>query len=66
MKPSKADVASMTERNYFAQLICWKRGSGAVSRDDIALVERLTSSDFRQSLRNIDSYMIAGNEEIHN
>lgn len=66
MKPSKADVAAMTERDYFAQLICWKRGFSAVSGDDIALAERLTSSDFRQSLRNIDSYMVAGNEEIHN
>lgn len=66
MKPSKADVAAMTERDYFAQLICWKRGSSIISGDDIVLAEKLTHSDFRQSLRNIDSHMAGESEEIHN
>lgn len=66
MKQNKAKVAAMTERDYFAQLICWKRGGSEIGANDIALAEKLTNSDFRQSLRNIDSHMAGASEEIHN
>lgn len=47
MKPSRADVAAMTERDYFAQLICWKRGGGIVSDDDKSQADKILTNDFR-------------------
>jgi len=66
MKPSKADVAAMAERDYIAQLICWQRGFDAACEIDLALADNLIANNLRQTLKNIDSYMRNGNAQIHN
>ncbi len=66
MKPSKADVAAMTERDYIAQLICWQRGFDSACEIDLALADKLIANNLRQTLKNIDSYMLNENAQIHN
>lgn len=66
MKPSKADVAAMAERDYIAQLICWRKGFNVACEIDFSLADKLIADNLRQTLKNIDSYMRNGNAQIHN
>lgn len=55
MRLNRIDVAEMTERDYFAQLICWRRGDDRVSGSDVLEAENILKNEFRDSLRIIDA-----------
>lgn len=55
MRLNRLDVAEMAERDYFAQLICWRRGADRVSDSDVLEAENILKNEFRDSLRILDA-----------
>lgn len=58
MRPSRSDVADMTERDYFAQLICWKRGGELASDDDKSQADKILMNDSRESIRALNAVLL--------
>ena len=53
MKPSRLDVSKMTERDYFAQLICWRRGGDIPDRSDYDKLDSCQCETEAETIRKI-------------
>ena len=57
MKPSRLDVSKMTERDYFAQLICWRRGGDIPDRSDYDKLDSCQCETEAETIRKINEIL---------